>query len=42
VVDNKNGVNIDESRITLVDFRKIGYGDDEFNHGTLNIPSFYV
>ena len=27
-VDNKSGVKIDESRFTLVDFRKIGYRDD--------------
>jgi len=29
-IDNKSGVKIDESRFTLVDFRKIGYRDEPF------------
>jgi len=27
-VDNKSGINIEELRFTLVDFRKIGYQDE--------------
>jgi len=29
-VDNKNGVKIDESGFTLVNFQKIGYRDEQF------------
>jgi len=29
-VDNKSGVKIDESKFTLVDFRKTGYRDEPF------------
>jgi len=29
-VDNKTGVKVDESGMTLVDFRKIGYHDEPF------------
>ena len=29
-IDNKSGVKIDESGMTLVDFRKVGYRDEPF------------
>ena len=41
-VDNKSGVKIDESRFTLVDFRKIGYRDDPFIMVQQESKVFYV
>jgi len=41
-VDNKNGVKIDESGFTLVDFRKIGYRDEPFIMVQQASQVFYV
>jgi len=41
-IDNKSGVKIDESGMTLVDFRKVGYQDDPFIMAHQPSQVFYV
>ena len=41
-IDNKSGVKIDESRMTLVDFRKVGYRDEPFIMAQQATQDFYV
>jgi len=41
-VDNKTGVKVDESGMTLVDFRKIGYHDEPFIMAYQASQVFYI
>ena len=41
-IDNKSGVKIDESGMTLVDFRKVGYRDEPFIMAHQPSQVFYV
>ena len=41
-IDNKSGVKIDESRMTVVDFRKVGYRDEPFIMAQQASQVFYV
>jgi len=41
-VDNKTGVKVDESRMTLVNFRKIGYHDEPFIMAYQASQVFYI
>ena len=41
-VNNKNGVKMDESGMTLVDFRKVGYRDEPFIMAQQASQFFYI